>query len=515
MFNEQNTKCKLKIINYSNFSGCFFLCMRSTITLAFIFIIGDIMAKDRKAFQDTLQAIETQQISSELLDMKNLELTDADIIQLTLALSKNISITSLNLWYNKITQRGIEALAKNNTLRRLNVGGNAIGDRGATAFSENTSITSLSLERAEISNSGAISLAKIFSLISLTLTENHIGDKGAIAFAQHPSLISLNLTNNNIGDKGAIAFQHSSLMSLNLARNNIGDKGTEALAQNPFLMSLNLSGNKAISIQGIEFLAGNSTLHELILRSNSVNAKATAMLAENTTLTSLDLSSTEIGVDGIMSLSENTTLTVLTLNFVALGPASTSLKQLITTALSRNRHNAERFLSFCQQGNISVAQEVLRDKIVSPYCQQRTYMHNVSEYGYGSERQIEFEQRDLNGIGDPFYGRFEQTSAPGDSFYSALHLAVIHGHHDLVAWLSQTYPQLARMRDKDQKTALDLAKANKDETMITILERETVVDKSPLLVMSIFDPKENRPITNDTNVVNNEPNHSNRCCMIL
>ena len=52
-----------------------------------------------------------------------------------------------------------------------------------------------------------------------------------------------------------------------------------------------------------------------------------------------------------------------------------------------------------------------------------------------------------------------------DTLHTALHLAVIEGHHDMARWVAKKHPQLLRMTDKDMNTPLMLANEKGDANM--------------------------------------------------
>lgn len=153
------------------------------------------------------------------------------------ALAKCSSLTTLNLFANRIGPKGAGALAKCPSLRNLGVVGNMIGDDGAAALAECPSLTALNAADNSIGDSGAAALASCPSVNTLNVDFNMIGDGGAAALARRPvSLTALSVAHNSIGDDGATALaKHLSLITLDVRGNSIGPNGLAALANCPSL----------------------------------------------------------------------------------------------------------------------------------------------------------------------------------------------------------------------------------------------------------------------------------------
>ena len=69
-------------------------------------------------------------------------------------LTENPTITTLNLWGNKIGDIGAKYLSENSTITTLNLWKNKIGELGAKYLSENTTITTLTLWNNKIGEEG-------------------------------------------------------------------------------------------------------------------------------------------------------------------------------------------------------------------------------------------------------------------------------------------------------------------------------------------------------------------------
>ena len=72
------------------------------------------------------------------------------------------------------------------------------GPKEAELLSKNTTITILNLSFNQIGPSGALSLSKNTTITDLNLSSNLIGDSGAISLYQNTTLTSLNLSGNQI-----------------------------------------------------------------------------------------------------------------------------------------------------------------------------------------------------------------------------------------------------------------------------------------------------------------------------
>lgn len=335
------------------------------------------------------------------------------------------------------------------------------------ALSQNTQVTSLQLLSNHVSDNGSKCVANISTLQSLLLENNRVGPAGAEALANNNALRLLNLANNNIGDLGANYFEHNTtLKSLFLQNNEIGSVGSQSLARNKSIRYLNLSCNEAGNL-GAKALADNTTLSFLSLWSNKVGDYGAECLSKNMILRSLNLGSNEIGDKGAQALAASTTLTSLDLSMNIIGDLSaqyfinnnslTSLslwgnriseenKRKISRTLIRNRENSSKFLSACREGDQLTVKQMLDRKIVSPYSCVHTYADD------DDSKPKEF-----------------------DTQYTSLHLAVEGGHYELVAYLVNSYPGLLSLTDKDNKTAMMMAKERNDVAMQNVLSGESFV----------------------------------------
>lgn len=156
---------------------------------------------------------------NDYLNLSNQSITDNDIDELLPLIE---SISTLDLSFNNISERGARNLSKNTTLKNLYLLENNIRDDGAKAFAKNTTLTTLNLVGNFIGNDGAKALAKNTTLKKLDVGNNNIGDLGAKALAKNTTLTDLELNNNDIGNLGAKAFlNNTTLTHINLNNNSI------------------------------------------------------------------------------------------------------------------------------------------------------------------------------------------------------------------------------------------------------------------------------------------------------
>ena len=279
-------------------------------------------------------------------------------------------------------------------------------------------------------------LANNHAITNLNLRGNNIDAKGVIPLAKNCSLTELNLGENQIGAEGARALANNrSLSWLNLSGNNIRPEGAKAFAKNHFLISLNLWDNNIA--EGGSAFANNGSLTELNIGKNHIGAEVAIALANNHFLTTLNLWGNKILAEGARALVNNQSITSLDLSFNNIGDAA---QEAINEMLVRNRNNAQNFLKASHTGNLPLMQIMLAEHQVSPYCCVRSYTSDNHS--------------------DP-----KET----DSQHTALHLAVIEGHHDIAHWLVKNHPQLLRITDKDKTTPLMLATEKDDTAMAAVL----------------------------------------------
>ncbi|KAG0336628.1 hypothetical protein BG004_007956 [Podila humilis] len=273
-------------------------------------------------------------------------------------LKSNITVTHINLLWNKLEDDSAQALAialeTNTTLESLNLVSNSIGEAGARAFARalrvNTTLNILALSSNKISFHGALMLLSVVSLsrpTSIVVALKHNAYDGkvhqdlATAFSNHaPSSqrVYVDLKFIPISDDGAVIISQELQFSkhverLNLGACDIGFVGAQAIAQaltscntTTTLKTLQMTGN-SIGRNGAHALAKaletNSTISTLTMIGNDIEDGGAYAFAEllktnnNTTLKDLDLNWNSIGDNGIVALSTalrtNSSLTRLSL----------------------------------------------------------------------------------------------------------------------------------------------------------------------------------------------------------
>jgi len=269
------------------------------------------------------------------LALNYIDLTDSGCTELLTFLSRHRSVTSLELFGNRIgnpscslvpsllglqaltrlklgdnsiTAAGArciaEGLAEQHSLIQLHLGGNNIGDDGLIAIVKalwnNTTLTSLGIRDNGIGASGINALVQLLCLPKCVLSEvqlkgNAIGDEGAEylaqAMAMNRTMRVLEVQANGVGPRGAAVLcnalhNNMTVHAINFNDNALNDEGAEAVAA--LLMN-----NSSITTVGI---SGNS----IEKRGTSAIAKA---LACNTSLTGIDLGNNRLGNAGVILLA--------------------------------------------------------------------------------------------------------------------------------------------------------------------------------------------------------------------
>jgi Leucine-rich repeat (LRR) protein len=158
----------------------------------------------------------------------------------------NSTLTTLYLFYNnEISDEGCNYLSKNTTLTTLDLSDNNIGDEGCNYLSKNTTLTTLDLSDNNIGDEGCKHLSKNTTLTTLNLSNNNIGDDGCDYLSENTTLTTLKLCSNNIEDEGCkYLSKNTTLTTLYFYNNKIGDEGCKHLSKNTTL--LKITGNKKI-----------------------------------------------------------------------------------------------------------------------------------------------------------------------------------------------------------------------------------------------------------------------------
>ncbi|KAM9316526.1 leucine-rich repeat-containing protein 34 [Gastrophryne carolinensis] len=238
-------------------------------------------------------------------------ITDEDFLVISNVLSSNYFITSLDLRFNNLTNKGTDYIAKflqqGCSLFHLNLMGNDIETDGAEhiakALHRNDTLRSLRMTGNKIGNKGGMFFAAMLQINStledLDLGDCDLGIQSLIAFAtvllQNKSIKSLNLNrpvyyvsqeDTTIHFALMLKTNHT-LQELHLSKHEMTDFGVErlceALRENVSLKYLDLSCNK-ITRDGVKHLAdllkANKTLDILDLTSNRMEDEGVIHLAE-------------------------------------------------------------------------------------------------------------------------------------------------------------------------------------------------------------------------------------------
>lgn len=150
------------------------------------------------------------------INLGNSDIDDADVLDLSIGLTSNHSLTRLDLYMNNITQIGAKYLAD--------------------ALKVNTCLKSLNLFENNIFNNGAIALAEALlvnnTLECLDIGGNRISDGVSLVFskviATNNTLTYLNLSDNNISSDGinillGALVNNSTVTSLSVRNDDYND----------------------------------------------------------------------------------------------------------------------------------------------------------------------------------------------------------------------------------------------------------------------------------------------------
>ncbi|XP_026161584.1 leucine-rich repeat-containing protein 34 isoform X2 [Mastacembelus armatus] len=236
-------------------------------------------------------------------------LNNDDIFVLSKCLQNNTRVTSLDVCYNNITDKGVGHLAD-------------------LLQGENSSLCSLDLKFNDIQTDGAEALAKSLqcnsSLLSLRLSGNKIGNRGAMHLASmlqvNNTLQELELADCDL-EEWAVHFSemlavNSRLVELHIGKMEMTDTGMERLSEglrlNHSLRYLDLRCNR-VTRDGVRHLAQvlkqNPTLEIIDLSSNRIEDEGAMYLSEAITwpgcgLRELSVNSNNIRTEGLLSLAQ-------------------------------------------------------------------------------------------------------------------------------------------------------------------------------------------------------------------
>ena len=112
-------------------------------------------------------------------------------------------------------------LSKNNTLTFLDVTEIACNAACLEAFASNTILQELVWEGAQLGNQGAQILARNVTLKKLDLKSNNIGELGAVALSENKTLSVLSLLSNPIHQQGYDALQKNKFIPYIFTDSNV------------------------------------------------------------------------------------------------------------------------------------------------------------------------------------------------------------------------------------------------------------------------------------------------------
>lgn len=233
-------------------------------------------------FLDKVAAGETELI------MRNLGLGSTGAVAVADALSRNRSVTRLDLSLNNVQNKGATAVAKlleaNSLITYLNLSENKISKDGTDALGNmltvNDSLARIDISRNGLSDDDIHFFSNVLQtedfLSALDLSHNCFGVTGGEHFgemiAKNVSLRELNLGWNRLGDLGVKQIcvglkKNRTLEKLDLCWNEIGHEGAryiaESLEYNGKIIELNLNNNR-ITDRGMEKIARGLELNDTL-----------------------------------------------------------------------------------------------------------------------------------------------------------------------------------------------------------------------------------------------------------
>lgn len=132
--------------------------------------------------------------------------------------------------------RKLRKLVARPKMKLLDLSGNSVGDEAAVALSSNVSITTLDLSACGLTEVGAAALSSADGFEHLRLSNNPgLGDAGAIAISHclEETLLSLVVDGCNIGDEGAVSLcaHLKKTRSISMCQNFITSDGGRAILE--------------------------------------------------------------------------------------------------------------------------------------------------------------------------------------------------------------------------------------------------------------------------------------------
>jgi hypothetical protein len=143
-----------------------------------------------------------------------------------IALSKNNRLLCLAIASNKFGKGGLEALARNQKLTSLDVGMSIvkINEEILGILSKNRSLSYLNVDYCGVNTNGVKILASMPDLTGLSMKGNHLSDPDGIILARSESLKMLNVGQNKIGKEGIEALARNPRFTSLDVRDNPGNE---------------------------------------------------------------------------------------------------------------------------------------------------------------------------------------------------------------------------------------------------------------------------------------------------
>ncbi|KAF2075913.1 hypothetical protein CYY_002761 [Polysphondylium violaceum] len=298
-----------------------------------------------------LRAIKNYNTCIDTLGFDETNLTDIGCGTIEKLLSKNKTLTSLNIAKNKITENGFklifEGIKQNTNLSELNLSNNQIQTKQINKFikwlsTNNTNIIKLNIASTGLSSSSGSEMQKLLvsngcHVRNLDISYNNLGTSGTKnvikGIVHNHTVQELTLSANKINFSGVndlcqVLELSASCIKLYLRYCELGSKSliriAKMLEENNTLTTLDLSMNelsKSAAIILASALTKNTNLEDLHLTQCRLGHKELEMIAKgiakNQSLKRLYLDVNPIGKRGLQCLveaiNENSVLEVLTL----------------------------------------------------------------------------------------------------------------------------------------------------------------------------------------------------------
>lgn len=224
--------------------------------------------KKLNKFNQLVLKLKNNKYQHSSLDLSRKGLNDAKALKLTKALKTNPTVSTLNLAYNKLTDKSAIVLSKIPTIRHLIFAGNKkISNQTILACSQNLNLQTLDLGVTAISNDGLAPLSGNKTLTHLDIRETKVSDLTALS---KTNLNYLNISGSQVDDKGIkfFATHNKSLLELDASFTAITDDGIKNFCSNHILLNLNTLG-LYIKINEIEEKLKKTIEHNFLIWSKS------------------------------------------------------------------------------------------------------------------------------------------------------------------------------------------------------------------------------------------------------